>query len=400
MAIINPSVHGWIDKLFTSQKDICRGDIEPESYYENLRSTGFLYGHVVSFGDDVSVVTKGWLEEERSKTALLLALYRMYCLTSGKSDTVDFITRTVAFYRHLNPGGFNLLKKILPGAPASYNLEELIGQRVNTNQDIVSKNFSNIVTNALLFVDVLAFQKYLQLGEVPEKYLPRFEEAVVNIVSLALAAKTVKSPHDDLLLKLFEASVRYTKFSRSGISNPEDLKLDYFVDPLEKFYFIDLAGLALWTDGVIENEEAYFLYKLGESLGIDDEFVARSIIDTNAFISHHRNEIPYFNHVSPVKNFYDHMTQMVVTLITRNRNRLVKEISQSGELMKLLAQSTQRELDAKEKKKVKRQLLDICKTVPSLTIFLLPGGSLLLPILIKFIPTLLPSAFNENTDID
>jgi hypothetical protein len=30
---------------------------------------------------------------------------------------------------------------------------------------------------------------------------------------------------------------------------------------------------------------------------------------------------------------------------------------------------------------------------------LLPGGSLLLPILIKFIPKLLPSAFNENLDI-
>jgi hypothetical protein len=30
---------------------------------------------------------------------------------------------------------------------------------------------------------------------------------------------------------------------------------------------------------------------------------------------------------------------------------------------------------------------------------LLPGGSLL-PILIKFIPKLLPSAFNENLDID
>ena len=49
-----------------------------------------------------------------------------------------------------------------------------------------------------------------------------------------------------------------------------------------------------------------------------------------------------------------------------------------------------------EKKKVKKQLLDICKSVPSLTIFLLPGGGLLLPILIKFIPQLLPSAFNEN----
>ena len=66
--------------------------------------------------------------------------------------------------------------------------------------------------------------------------------------------------------------------------------------------------------------------------------------------------------------------------------------------MYLLAQSTSRDLDAEEKKKVKKQLLDICKSVPSLTIFLLPGGSLLLPILIKFIPQLLPSAFNENLD--
>jgi len=64
--------------------------------------------------------------------------------------------------------------------------------------------------------------------------------------------------------------------------------------------------------------------------------------------------------------------------------------------MLLLEHSTHRDLDEKEKKKVKKQLLDICKTVPSLTIFLLPGGSLLLPILIKFIPTLLPSSFNEN----
>jgi hypothetical protein len=83
-------------------------------------------------------------------------------------------------------------------------------------------------------------------------------------------------------------------------------------------------------------------------------------------------------------------------LISRNKSRLVKEIIESKELMLLLAHSTHRDLDEKEKKKVKKQLLDICKTVPSLTIFLLPGGSLLLPILIKFIPTLLPSSFNEN----
>ncbi|WP_264554443.1 LETM1 domain-containing protein [Flavobacterium sp. N1861] len=77
---------------------------------------------------------------------------------------------------------------------------------------------------------------------------------------------------------------------------------------------------------------------------------------------------------------------------------MTKEIVESKELMILLAKSTTKDLDDVEKKKVKKQLLDICKTIPSLTIFLLPGGGILLPILVKYIPQLLPSAFNENLD--
>jgi hypothetical protein len=77
---------------------------------------------------------------------------------------------------------------------------------------------------------------------------------------------------------------------------------------------------------------------------------------------------------------------------------LTKELIESKELMYLLAQSTRRDLEKDEKKKVKKQLLDICKSIPSLTIFLLPGGGLLLPLLIKFIPQLLPSSFNENLE--
>lgn len=77
-------------------------------------------------------------------------------------------------------------------------------------------------------------------------------------------------------------------------------------------------------------------------------------------------------------------------------NRLYKEIIQSKELVYLLSQSTRRELTSEEKIKVKTQLYDIFKSIPSLAIFVLPGGSVLLPIIIKFIPQLLPSAFNEN----
>jgi hypothetical protein len=71
-------------------------------------------------------------------------------------------------------------------------------------------------------------------------------------------------------------------------------------------------------------------------------------------------------------------------------------LEQSRELVTLLSQSTVRELSAAEKKKVREQLVDIFKSIPSLAIFLLPGGAVLLPIFIKLVPKLLPASFDDN----
>jgi len=401
--MINPSANGWIDKFFLKQKSLPIPLIEnPELFYNKVRNTGFIYGHIVSFETPNLIVTKGWLENEISKVALLNSLYGVYILTIKESNPEKFIFKAVSFYNEMNPEGFNLLKKVLPNSSPSLNLEKIIDNRVQTNIDIISKNFSHILTNALLFIDVLAFRQYLIHGKIPEKYLKKIEEAIINLVSFALKTKSIKSKYDDLLIKLFESSVRYTKFSKVNIQSSnfgmEELELDYFTNELEKKYLIDMAGMALWSDGVIEKNEAYFLHKLAELMDVSDEFVNESIEKTNDFITKYKTDIPYFNYSNPVKHFYDQTTQTVVKLITRNKNRLLKEIGESKELMILLAYSTRRDLDEKEKKKVRKQLLDICKTIPSLTIFLLPGGTLLLPILIKFIPTLLPSSFNENLE--
>ena len=192
--------------------------------------------------------------------------------------------------------------------------------------------------------------------------------------------------------------MRYTKFSKVNIQTLEQLPLEFFKDDFEKFYLLDLAGLTLWNDGKIENEESYFLHKIAKELDLSDAFVSDSIQDTTNFITRYKSEIQYFNYSNPVKHFYDQTTTGVQLLIKRNKKRLTKEILESKELMQLLLQSTKRDLDSAEKKKVKKQLLDICKSIPSLTIFLLPGGSILLPLFIKFIPQLLPSAFNENLE--
>lgn len=395
--MINPSVHGWIDKFFIEFKAAHSKPVsDAEIFYFNIRKTGFIYGHIVSFGPDIQVDTSGWLSDEISKLALLNGLFEIYRLHQSEPQPEDFIHQAVLFYNQMNTSNFNLIKKVFPTAPTAAALEDLIDERVQTNDNIISKNFSHIVTNALLFVDLLAFQHYLIEGKIPEKYLYKLEDTIVSVVTFSLRTKTHKSAHDDLLIKLFEASVRYSKFSKVNIQNLEALELDYYQNPLEKYYLIDMAGLALWSDGQIENEEAYFLHTLASLMEVPDGFVVQSIRETDVFISRYKSEIAYFNYSNPVKHFYDQTTQLVVTLIKRNRKRLAKEISQSKELMVLLAYSTQRDLNKDEKKKIKKQLLDICKSVPSLTIFLIPGGSLLLPILIKFIPQLLPSSFNEN----
>lgn len=397
--MINPSASGWIDKFFSEQKFSKEAVSKTtDTFYQKVRNTGFIYGHIIAFDTVTTIETKGWFKEEISKVALLNTLYQVFCLTNEDISSEIFIKQANTFYNQMNPQGFNLFKKILPKYSAALTLEKIIDQRVQTNDSIISKSFSHLVTNALLFIDVLAFRQYLIHGIIPEKYLKKIEETVVNIVTLALKIKLEKSQYDDLLIKLFEASIRYSKFSKVSVQSFETLQLAYFTNELEQYYLIDIAGMALWSDGKIENDERYFLHSLAEILSVPDSFVSESIYSTNEFISKHKKEIPYFNYSNPVKHFYDQTTQSVVTLISRNKKRLIKEIEQSKELMVLLAYSTRRDLDEKEKKKVKKQLLEICKTIPSLTIFLLPGGSLLLPILIKFIPTLLPSAFNENLD--
>ncbi|MFK8060812.1 MAG: LETM1 domain-containing protein [Polaribacter sp.] len=86
----------------------------------------------------------------------------------------------------------------------------------------------------------------------------------------------------------------------------------------------------------------------------------------------------------------------IKALLHKNKLRLYQELSQSKEAMQLIRKSTHAHLTTEEKEKIKTQLLDICKSIPALAVFLLPGGALLLPLLIKLIPDILPSAFRDD----
>ena len=397
--MINPSTNGWIDKFFTENQDNFI-DFESNyvSFYENCRTTGFIYGYVVNFQLKVPLNTSKWSYDEITKVGFLNTLFSVYALEKQNDNSNDFIELVYEFYKIIQPENLNFIKKILPEGSRSSRLEKVIDDRIQTNQNSISKNFSHVITNALLFIDVLAFHYYLKNNNLPNDYLKNIESDCIKIISFALNIKQNKSKYDELLLKLFENSIRYTKFTTIDSIEFTDLKLTKYSEILEKLYFLDIAQMALWSDEKLEENEIQLLQQISHDLGLDPLILEKSEDQINYFIQQYKAKIPFFNYSNPIKHFYDQANKNVTKLIIRNKDRLTKEIKESGELMQLLAKSTSKDLSKEEKKKVKKQLLDICKTIPSLTIFLLPGGGLLLPILIKFIPQLLPSAFNENLE--
>ena len=99
---------------------------------------------------------------------------------------------------------------------------------------------------------------------------------------------------------------------------------------------------------------------------------------------------------SSLEKVYSNLSKRWIKILGRNKDKFVTELKQSKELVSLIRKSTTTELTKEEKDAVKKQFLDIARSMPAMAMFLLPGGTFLLPIMLKIIPDLMPSAFRDN----
>lgn len=386
---MNPSAFGWIKKLLkeTAQNNLFL-QYEEDMFYDALRACGFIYGSNL---DVIAQVTqkKDLTEEELCKINLSLAL--LYMHAQSKTNT-PFIESAVNFYNDINEHKTSFFKDLLGNKNSAEQLEDIIHKRIQIDVNIITKNFNYFVINALLFIDVLAYKKYLENQTISINYLKDIEASIVSISLDVLNSKAIKNQYDDSLIKLFESSLRY--HDSSNVNYEKAIK--YVNTTLEKYYILDLACMATWSDQMIDIKEQQFLEKLGHDLQLNLSPIHQAIKTVNQFYTVNKDNIALLSSKNVVQSFYNNSSKMVNKLIIRNSKRLYQELIDSKELMILLSQSTIRELNKEEQKKVQEQLLDIFKSIPSLAIFLLPGGALLLPLVVKFIPKLLPSAFDEN----
>ena len=314
-------------------------------------------------------------------------MHAFYAVYNNVKTDIEFENSLIDFYKDINFYESNIINDLL-----GENLESILHKRIHIDNNILTKNFSFFVTNALLFIDVMAYEHYLKEKENTLDYLKRCESSIQTLVISALNSKSKKTSYDNSLIKLLDSSLRYND---SSSQNYETI-IESVGSELEAYYYLDLACMSSWGDLKFELKETNFLNKLGKDLKITKAIIDESIKTVQVFYSTNKNKISLLSSKNVIHSFYDNSSLIVSKLISRNSKRLYKELKESKDLVKLLSQSTHRNLTSKEQKQMQEQLLDLLKSIPSLAIFMLPGGAILLPLFIKFIPKLLPSAFDEN----
>lgn len=391
---MNPSATGWIEKfghLVEQNKDAVKSFQE---LYGGLKKWGFVYGINVKsprFIESEHALS----EDEHAKINLLTALYFTYKLERVKHDFDTFLETIFTFYTELNIRQISFLNKILTGSKTSAQLEKLLASRVYLDDNVISKTFNSIITNSLLFIDVLTFKFYLNGGQHIRDHAQLLEFLAMNIISHAFNSKEINKA-DEKLAQLFNASLSFIDGEQRQFDGSYREILMQKTSIWQNQYLLDVACMTVWEDKTLEYEESEFIFGIGKDLQFDEKQVARSLEEVTSFFRTNAEKIPFLRQDNLAQKFYDSMTKSVRRLILRNRKRLLKELSESKELMNLMSKATVQELSREERKRMQNQLLDIFKSIPSLAIFMLPGGAVLLPLFIKLIPQLLPSAFDDN----
>ena len=396
---MNPSAKGWIPKILTTldKQQIITNSESLMLFYNQLKSTGFLYGNSSEILISSTPSNLNLTKNESTKINLFQSLLFIFFKKKPDENIYTAIDHIILFYKRLDKSKLGFLYKFSTSEKATENLEQILGERIQETNSFFNKKYNSIFTYTLLFIDILAFNKFLSFNNDYKNFIEDLEKNLINLSFMALNSKKIKDKSDRQMIKQIENSSVYLnlQFHKNDFLNLANLDLLNY-NNLEKKYLFDISFFAVWNDKELDQMEHSFLIKLADKLQLSPLQIKENIDYINTFSEKYSKKIKLFEYQNPLNHIYKESTSTVKLLIERNKKRLLLELNESGELLKLLSQSTYRELTKDEKIKVKEQLLDICKTIPSLTIFLIPGGSLLLPILIKYIPSLLPSAFNEN----
>ena len=401
-----PGSSGWIEKYcdLIEKKEIAFLDrlAESDDLISLSRNTGLLFGIPLSQLFYPNPKTQNWTYHDRLKSLFFETLLWVHLKHNGNKFYKDqFIEDLANYYSTVKPkNSFDFLS-FFKKESVFHSIELAIDERLELNKRLIeTRMWLSTLTNSFVFLDVILFQEFLQSTAVrPFQVLT--EKSMKCFIGAAHSGQEL-TESEEKLFAYFLASARLNENEddqlESLFKKPNflpDLQLVVNESIEFKYYILYFCAFIISCNREIHEEERLFLIQLAKELAISEVEVDLALTFNTAFILGHTREIPYLGS-SSADILFSNLSKRWGKILLRNKDKLVLEIQQSKELMILLGKSTQRDLTKEEKEQVKMQLMDIMKSMPSLAIFLIPGGSLLLPIFLKIIPSLMPSAFRDN----
>lgn len=410
-----PGSKGWINKYFDLVEkdqihlncDLPEG-VDKESFiHAALGRTGIIFGFPSRLHFAKELDDSKWTTEEKLKLLLFeshLFVYKIY-LEDRPFVKEQFIASLVDFYGQHNASSITRMFTFFIKEAKEEKIETILTKRVDIKVNFLENRFwVNYLNNVFIYLDVILFNDFLAHRKKSTFY--NYDEMAMNALTAITLASFSDGGIEDSersMFNVFLASANLSDLQREIAEQRfenggsfEDFTDHVKSNWLFKRFLVDLSAFVIYSDHDAAPEEKNHLNRLCEMLGFTDLELNEALALNEQFFINNQNKIPFLKSSSSVEKVYSSLSKRWIKILGRNKDKLATELKQSKELVFLIRKSTTTELTKEEKEAVKSQFKDLVKSMPSLAIFMLPGGAFLLPLVLKVIPDLVPSAFRDN----
>jgi hypothetical protein len=413
---MRPNDKGWFKEYLELRKsalmDLSNPDIRRTSHpeytlYRVLQPTGLMYGQsVASMGiPDID----HWDEKEKLKILLTESLISNSLLFYDKplrteEDLADAIDKTIEnignFYNNIFPELATSTKTIFGRKKSPLELaERVLDKRIEHASNFGGNFWIYFFHNSLLFLDVFIFGQWIHTNAdriVADFFRYEREELRFSVVKVIAAASHANKDVAQEERRLYEYFIDSTDLSaerrkealkifEEGFSI-EDINLPSENSWILKRFFLEVAILTIWADKKVEQVELDFLKQFCHYLNFSDDDLENSMISIEGFMLEHWGELEYLQDKQDYFQVSDQFIKRVGKLAEKNKSRLIKKIQENEEASMLMKKASSNELTLEEKEKVRLQLVNVLRSIPTFGLLALPQQFLTLPILLKILP--------------
>ena len=382
---MNPSSKNWLEEYLIFYKNQESPNIQSEDeLYKIMLNSSLLFAVALDQSKKLHPDFDKWTSKEKMR---IIFAHHLFIIT-------DFY-----IYRNKSSLSFSdIYKQFALSENTELSIESYIDNLIGGKRDSLFLNTYNI--NPWLFLPLIRFYFFLKKESVNTNQL---KIDILKGMYTAVKVDDEISKNEKRLLK------RYISNSDLSEEEQEIIKTDSDIqsmtsslserEPWIKKICYDLALFALMSDRKIGEKELQFVNEYADVLNISlpEQHLTFSLIQ-NIYLNHY-TELPHLRKTYSYESVKNVVNHNFTYILKKNSGMITNEIRESKELIALLRKSTDEKLSEEEKAKIREQILDLLKTIPSLTIFMIPGGTIILPLLMKILPEdlLYPSSFiNKN----